>query len=67
MKTLIRTCVVAGIAAAAFTLTACDDSGDVKDVTPRKIDPNAPKIDPNASPDGSFSPMDDGANDAGGN
>ena len=60
MKTLIRTCVVAGIATAAFALTACDDSGSVQDVTPRKIDENAPKIDPNASPDGSFSSMDEG-------
>ena len=57
MKTLIRTCLVAGVATAAFTLTACNDSSGVKDVTPRKVDPNEKPVDPNASPDGAFSSM----------
>lgn len=56
MKTLIRTCLVAGIATSAFTLTACNDSSDVADVTPRKVDANEKPLAPNTHE--AFSSMD---------
>ena len=59
MKTMIRACLIAGAAGTVCALAACSDSGDVKDVTPRKVDPNAPKIDPDAGPGGGFTPMED--------
>ena len=57
MKTLIRACLIAGAAGTVCALAACGDSGDVKDVTPRKHDPSAPKVDPDAGPGGGFTPM----------
>ena len=60
MKNIIRTCLITGAASAALMLGACDDSGDVKDVTPRKVDTSKPKIDPQAGPGGGgFSSMED--------
>lgn len=60
MKTMIRVCLIASASTVALAMTACNDSGDVKDVTPRKVDPNAPKVNPDAGPGGGFTPMDDG-------
>jgi len=59
MKTMIRTCLLISVAGAAMTLVGCGDSGDVVDVTPRKHDANAPKIDPNAGPGEGFTPMEE--------
>ena len=68
MRTVIRTCLYAGIAGAALTLAGCGDSSDVKDVTPRTHDANAPKIDPDAGPGGGFVPMEEkGTRDPAGN
>ena len=67
MKTILKACLIAGAAGTFCALAACDDSGEVKDVTPRKVDPNTPKVDPDAGPGGGFTPMDKPGSGNGGN
>lgn len=62
MKTALKTCLLLAVAGAALTLAGCDDSNDVVDVTPRKVNPDAPKIDPDAGPGGGFTPMEEDTN-----
>lgn len=59
MKTTLKMCLLIGTAGAALTLAGCDDSGDVADVTPRTVDPDTPKINPDAGPGGGFTPMEE--------
>ncbi len=50
MKTIARgssLLLVSGLLLGFGGLTGCENE-EVVDVTPRKVDPNAPKIDPNA-------------------
>lgn len=55
MKTIARCSTLLAVSAIAFGgiagLAGCENE-EVVDVTPRKVDDNQPKIDPNAMPGG---------------
>ncbi len=48
MNTMLRCSLVLAASTMVIGLAGCDNGDEIVDVPPRKIDPNQPKIDPNA-------------------
>ena len=50
MNTMLRCSLVLAASTMVIGLVGCDNGDEIVDVPPRKIDPDQPKIDPNAMP-----------------
>ncbi len=50
MNTILRCSMILAASTLVAGLAGCDGGDEIVDVPPRKIDPNQPKIDPDAMP-----------------
>ena len=66
MNTMLRCSLVLAASTMVIGLAGCDNGDEIVDVPIRKIDPDQPKIDPNAMPgqDGGSGLTEAGGNDA---
>jgi hypothetical protein len=50
MNTILRCSMILAASTLVAGLAGCDGGDEIVDVPPRKVDPNQPKIDPDAMP-----------------